>query len=106
VVPTVWDETRVLDGVVGEHIVVARRKGNKWFVGAMTGDQAYRYQLPLSFLGSGAYTAHLFTDPEDPGASYEALGQSNRTVTSKDMLTLPMRPAGGAALYFEPAKGN
>ena len=106
VVPTVWEETKVLDGAVGEHIVVARRNGDKWFVGAMTGDQAYNYQLPLSFLGSGTYTAHLFTDPEDPGASYEALSQGNRTVTSKDTLALHMRPAGGAALYFEPVKGN
>ena len=105
-VPTVWDETKVLDGVVGEHIVVARRKGDKWFIGAMTGDQAYNYQLPLSFLGNGTYTAHLFTDPEDSGASYEALSQSDRTVTSKDTLALHMRSAGGAALYFEPVKGN
>ncbi len=106
VVPTVWDETKVLDGVVGEHIVVARRKGDKWFIGAMTGDQVYNYQLPLSFLGNGTYTAHLFTDPEDPGVSYEALSQSDRTVTSKDTLALHMRPAGGAALYFELVKGN
>jgi alpha-glucosidase len=62
--------------------------------------------LPLSFLGSGTYTAHLFTDPADAGASYENLGQSDRTVTSKDILALHMRPAGGAALYFEPVKGN
>jgi alpha-glucosidase len=72
----------------------------------MTGDQAYNYQLPLSFLGSGTYTAHLFTDPEDPGASYETLSQRDRTVTSKDVLALHMRPAGGAALYFELVKGN
>lgn len=106
VVPTVWDETKVLDGAVGEHIVIARRNGDKWFVGAMTGDQAYNYQLSLGFLGSGTYTAHLFTDPEDPNASYEALSQGDRTVTSKDTLTLHMRPAGGAALYFEPVKSN
>lgn len=104
VVPTIWDETRVLDGVVGEHIVVARRQGNRWFVGGMTADQPYTYRLPLTFLGKGTYTAHLFTDPTNPEASYESLDQSTRTVTSKDTLTLPMRLAGGAALYFEPAK--
>jgi alpha-glucosidase len=104
VVPTIWDETRVLDGAVGEHIVVARRQGNRWFVGGMTADQPYTYRLPLSFLGKGTYTAHLFTDPTNPEASYESLDQSTRTVTSKDTLPLPMRLAGGAALYFEPAK--
>jgi len=52
------------------------------------------------------YTAQLFTDPGDPSASYEALSQSGRTVTSKDTLALQMRPAGGAALYFESVKGK
>ena len=105
VVPTVWDETRVLDGSVGEHIVMARRSGKRWFVGGMTADNAYRYPLSLSFLGPGKYTAHLYLDPDLPPANtggYEALTQLTRTVTAKDTITLPMRPAGGAALSFEP----
>jgi alpha-glucosidase len=103
-VPTVWDETKVLDGAVGEHIVVARRSGSRWFVGGMTADQPYIYHLPLSFLGHGTYTAHLFLDPKDSEAKYEALDQVTKTVTSKETMILPMRAAGGAALYFEPAK--
>lgn len=106
VVPTVWDETKVLDGLVGEHIVIARRKGDRWFVGGMTGDHSYAYRLPMNFLGKGRYTAHLFLDPRDTGASYEALDQSTRTVTAADTLMLPMRPAGGAALYFEPVEAH
>ncbi len=102
-VPTVWDETKVLDGAVGEHIVIARRSGKRWFVGGMTADQPYTYHLPLTFLGPGAFTAHLSLDPTDPKASYESLTQSTKTVTARDTLTLPMRVAGGAALYFEPA---
>jgi len=104
VVPTVWDETRVLDGAVGEHIVIARRSGKRWFVGGMTADQAYSYRLSLGFLGSGSYTAHLYLDPAKAGARYEALDQNTRKVTQKDTLTLNMRVAGGAALYFEPAQ--
>jgi len=103
VVPTVWDETRVLDGAVGEHIVMARRSGKRWFVGGMTADEAYSYRLPLGFLGEGKFTAHLFLDPADAKASYEALSASTKVVTAGDTITLPMRPAGGAALYFEPA---
>jgi alpha-glucosidase len=106
VVPTVWDETKVLDGAVGEHIVIARRSGSRWFVGGMTADLPYAYSLPLTFLGSGSYTAHLFLDPTKLDASYEALDLSTRAVTSKDTLTLPMRSAGGAALYFEPSETN
>ena len=103
-VPTVWDETRVMDGVVGEHIVMARRSGKRWFVGGMTADTSYSYTMPLSFLGRGTYTAHLYLDPQDPAAKYEALAESTRRVTSADTLTLNMRVAGGAALYFEPAQ--
>jgi alpha-glucosidase len=106
VVPTVWDQTKVFDGEVGEHIVLGRRSGQRWFVGAMTADRPYDYKLSLSFLGEGSYTAHLFLDPADPHATYEALIQTTRIVTSKDTLTLPMRAAGGAALYFEPVASH
>ena len=68
----------------------------------MTADQAYSYHLPLSFLGEGKFTAHLFLDPADAKANYEALSTSTKVVTARDVITLPMRPAGGAALYFEP----
>ncbi len=100
-VPTVWDETRVLDGVVGEHIVMARRSGDRWFVGGMTADAGFRYRMPLSFLGAGHYVAHIFADPVDAGASYEALREERRTVSAGEEMELAMRPAGGVAIYFE-----
>ena len=102
-VPTVWDETRVLDGEVGEHIVIARRQGTRWFIGGMTGDKAYDYKLALSFLPKGSYTAHIFADPADSSASYEALTQTTKSVTAGDSLDLHMRLAGGAAIYLEPS---
>ncbi len=92
-VPTVWDETKVLDGEVGEHIVIARRQGQRWFID---------YHLPLTFLPKGTYVAHIFADPSDTGASYEALAQSTKQVTAQDSLDLHMRLAGGAAIYLEP----
>ncbi len=101
-VPTVWDETRVLDGVVGEHIVMARRSGQRWFIGGMTGDRPYNYRLPLSFLPKGEYMAHVFADPQDTTASYEELAQTTRHVTAGDTLDLAMRLAGGVAIYLEP----
>jgi len=103
VVPTVWDETRVLDGEVGEHIVVARRRGKEWFVGGMTGDKPYNYRLSLDFLSKGEYIAHVYADPADTSASYEALTESTQRVTTGNSLDLRMRLAGGVALYFEPA---
>src|SRR5947209_13844941 len=100
VVPTVWDETVVLDGAVGKHIVVARRSGQDWYIGGMTAEDARTLPLPLSFLGKGTYAARIFADPADPQASYEQLQDTQQNVTAQDILTLNMRPAGGVAIHF------
>ena len=57
-VPATWDETRVLDGKIGEHVVIARRHGSEWFVGAMT-DAARKIAIPLGFLGGKAFDATI-----------------------------------------------
>jgi alpha-glucosidase len=101
VVPTVWDQTVVLDGAVGKHIIIARRNGRSWYLGGMTADDAYRLPLPLGFLGEGTYTARIFADPADPHAGYEQLQDTRQTVTAQSALDLKMRPAGGVAIYFE-----
>jgi alpha-glucosidase len=103
-VPTVWDETRFLQGDVARDIVLARRNGSRWFLGAMTADAPSERKVSLSFLGKGRYHAHIFADPADPNASYEALTVSTREVTAADSLDLKLRPAGGAAVYFEPLR--
>lgn len=64
--PTVWDETRWLDGHPDSHAVVARRKGGTWFVGALNGNVARDFKLALDFLPENrAYRMELFYD--DPG---------------------------------------
>jgi alpha-glucosidase len=100
VVPTVWDRTRVLDGDVGKHVVVARRNGRNWFLGGMTGDAGYKVRVPLDFLGTGTYQAEIFADPDDPKASYEQVVRRQQRVTRNDSLDANMRPAGGIAIYF------
>ncbi len=81
--------------------MIARRKGKDWFLGGMTGDNAYRVQIPLAFLGREKYQAQVFADPDDPVASYEVVSMARKSVTANDSLTLTMRPAGGAAVYFK-----
>ncbi len=49
-VPTTWDETRVLNGVIGQHVTVARKKGNLWYVGAMTDWTPRELVLDLAFV--------------------------------------------------------
>ena len=60
--PTVWDETISLAGEIGEFIVVARRSGNTWYIGAMNGDIPRSIEIDLSFLGQGSKSIKAYID--------------------------------------------
>lgn len=97
-VPTAWDETRFLQGEPGRDIVLARRQGQTWYLGAMTADEARTARVPLRFLPPGRYRATLWED----GEVARELRRSVRTVRHGDVLTLRLAPAGGAAVVLEP----
>ena len=64
-IPSVWDDSRALDGEIGEYIIQARRSGNDWFVGAMTNTEARTVTVMTDFLEPGKkYTAHLYEDDD------------------------------------------
>jgi alpha-glucosidase len=98
-VPTAWDETRFIAGEPGRDIVLARRQGKAWYVGAMTGDQARTTRVPLGFLPPGRWRATVWED----GDVARELKRSMRTVGRGDVLTLRLAAAGGAAVILEPS---
>ena len=98
-VPTIWDETRFLSGEPGHDIVLARRSGAAWYVGAMTADEARTERVPLKFLPAGRYRASVWEDGDAP----DQVQRSERIVTARDALTLRLSAAGGAAVMLEPA---
>jgi alpha-glucosidase len=102
-VPVTWDESRTLAGAIGEYIAVARRSGATWYLGAMTNESSRTLSLPLSFLGSGAYTATVYADGT-PGTSpfRTPVVVGTRTVTAADTLDVAMAPAGGQAVVLKP----
>jgi alpha-glucosidase len=102
IVPTVWDDTRALDGAVGEHVVIARRNGNRWFLGALTDRNSRDIPLKLDFLGQGSWRLKLWKDAPDCDTNSEHLVTEERVVTSSDTLTLHLARAGGAVASFEP----
>lgn len=102
IVPTVWDDTRVPDGVVGEHVVIARRHGSRWFLGALTDRNARDIPVKLDFLGRGSWTLKLWKDAPDSDKAGEHLLTEQRVVTASDTLDLHLAPAGGAVASFEP----
>jgi alpha-glucosidase len=97
-VPTAWDETRFLTGEPGRDIVLARRLGKSWYLGAMTSDEARTERVPLGFLPSGKYRATVWQD----GANPNEVVRSELSVKAGDSLTLKLAVAGGAAVILEP----
>lgn len=103
-VPTVWDETRVLSADVGEHILVARRRGTDWYVGALTNWTPRDLDVDLSFLGAGSFHADIHRD----GPNADRIGidhvRDQRDVTSADRLRIHLAPGGGFAARITPRR--
>ncbi len=101
-VPTWWDETRVLEGKVGEVLVTARRKGASWYLGCMSAKEPRQIALPLSFLGHGKYELRIWKDAADAGTAPNHLLAETAFVTSRDDLKVPVALDGGFVAQFTP----
>jgi alpha-glucosidase len=102
--PSVWDDTKVLSGEPAKFIVMARRNGDKWYVGAMTNWDARDVEIPLSFLGEGAFEAQVFADGADADKVATSVSVSKKSVKAGDKLKLHLAPGGGAAVIMAPTK--
>jgi alpha-glucosidase len=100
--PTTWDETRVIQGDIGRRAVVARRKGDEWFVGAIASEGG-RIQIPLTFLDSGKkFTAKIFSDgPQDDRGKYP-VAIHEQVVDSTTVLDANISANGGEAILLAP----
>lgn len=101
-IPSVWDDSRALDGEIGEYIVQARRSGNDWFVGAMTNTEARTITLTTDFLKPGGkYMLHLYED-DDKLNTRTKVRITHKKIKVGDRLVLKLKASGGAALHFTP----
>lgn len=99
--PTVWDESKALQGEIGEYIVQARRSGNDWFVGAMNGLQVRDITLNTAdFLQKGKkYRVEIHND--DPALNTRTkVASGMQTIKAGKTIKLHLQPSGGAALRF------
>lgn len=104
-VPTTWDETRILSGQIGDYIVTARRKGEQWYLGAMTDWTAREVALELDFLSPGKkYQATRFCDAADTDNNPNLLNKTTQLVDSKTILKLNLGKGGGQAIVLNPLK--
>ncbi len=101
-VPTVWDETVAVAGELGEFVVIARRKGDRWFLGALTNEIERRIEIPLSFLGAGTWRATRYMDGKLTRPAWKTpVRIETESVTASTRLKLQLNAAGGQAIFLE-----
>lgn len=93
--PTVWDETRVLDAGIDSHIIIARRSGQEWWVSGICGREPYSAEVKLDFLSGRNLKMEIFRDAEDAAVSPEHYVRERKEISRKDVLNVSMAPAGG-----------
>jgi alpha-glucosidase len=104
IVPTIWDDTKVIHGEVGELITIARRSGKEWYLGSMSGEQARKIEIPLAFLGPGKFEAEIWADAYEAADYPDRLMKQTRIVTASDTLPANLAAAGGYIARLKPVR--
>lgn len=96
---TTWDDTRVLQGEVGEYVTIARRKGEEWFIGTLTNNDAREISFRLDFLPAGKkYMAEIYEDGDASIPTRTKVKVSQKKVSNKTELKFWLKASGGAAV--------
>ncbi|MGN0189702.1 MAG: glycoside hydrolase family 97 catalytic domain-containing protein [Candidatus Cryptobacteroides sp.] len=103
-VPTVWDCTAAIDGKVGEYAAVARRKGDEWYVGALTGWDGRDLTLDLSFIPEGDYRMEVFRDGVNASKAASDYAREVVPLPKDRRVTVRMASGGGWAARIYPSK--
>lgn len=103
-IPVTWDEIACLDGKVGDYVVLARKSGSEWFVGAMTDWTERTIDVDFSFLPAGNYNIEIFEDGINAARHASDYAIRKNTIKSGGRLRIHMAPGGGWAARLTPAK--
>lgn len=103
-VPVTWDETRAIESKVGEYVIVAKRKGNKWYIGGMTNNKEKErtFELPLDFLTKDkSYKMTSFEDGINADRQAMDYRMKEAAVSHGDKIKIKMARNGGFAAIIE-----
>lgn len=104
--PTTWDETRVLHSKIGHYAVIARRKGQNWFMGCLNAVEPRTFDVSLDFLPEGQdFTAIIYSDDELM-PTRTRVGIEHRRVNAKTVLKASMGKTGGIAVRIVPGRAT
>ena len=101
-IPVVWDDLKVLDARVGDYLLLARRSGKEWFVGALTDWTSRDMELDLSFLPGGQYSMEIFQDGINADRHAVDYKLSKVNVKSGERMKIHLAPGGGWAARIVP----
>ena len=94
-IPVTWDDLKVLDGKVGDYILLARKSGNNWFVGGLTDWSKRQLDLNLSFLPAGNYVMEIFRDGINADRHAQDYKHVRTEVRSGETIKIDLAPGGG-----------
>ena len=101
-VPCDWDETVSLNGKISEYIVLARRKGKDWYVGALTNWTERTVFIDFSFLDNKTYIATLFLDGVNANRHAEDYQVKTQVINKKKQIQVVLKSGGGLAIQLKP----
>jgi alpha-glucosidase len=101
-IPVVWDDIIGIDGKIGEYLLLARRSGKNWFIGAITNWTSRDMDLDLSFLPTGNYTIDIFQDGINADRQTEDYKHLKNSIKSGDKMKIHLAPGGGWAAKISP----
>ena len=94
-VPTTWDDIKFISGYPGDYIAIAKRSGDKWFVGVMNNSVRKTVELNLSFLPSGSYEAETWSDTKNSDKEPKELKKAVLSIKSPGIFKVTMAKDGG-----------
>ncbi len=103
-VPVSWDETVVLDGKIGEYVIIARKKGDNWYVGGLTNWSERDVEIKISDFANGIFNARTFKDGANANRMAEDYRVDNFEVSSSDKVKINMKKGGGFVMVLEQLK--
>ena len=101
-VPTVWDDTKVLDAKIGEYVLIARRHGRDWYVGAMTNWTARELEVDFSFLGDGTFELESYQDGPNANRFGSDYAKGKASIHKNEMTRIKLAEGGGWAARIRP----
>ncbi len=97
-IPTIWDETKVIDAKVDKYVLIARKKNNDWYVGAINNHEARQLNISFNFLDEGKYEAEIYSDANDTNENPNHLIMQKRIVTKDENLSIQLAAGGGVVM--------